>query len=135
MTKRYYYTDPIKAAYMAKEFDVKFEDVDGDKIICSNNIASALWQWVYEDSSKYYSGDAKKLDDGRIVELHKFYVAKESEDILQLKKDDYFISSEPYDGDDSVLQSDSPEYDSICCKQIIIRHNKQFFMPEVEYDK
>ncbi len=69
MSKRLFFTCPLKAAYMAKEFDVKFTDEDGDKIFVHNNIAQGIWMWRWHDEpSAYYGGFPKKLPSGKIVE-------------------------------------------------------------------
>jgi hypothetical protein len=130
MSKRYYYTCPIKALYMMKEFGVKFEckDANGD---------------VYDFQEWYLnSNNISELS----LELENFpiciYVKKESEhifkprnyDLAGFTRDDGISTIAQYDeakkafinGSFRILKKYNPK--------IIIRDNKQFFMPEVEND-
>ena len=120
MSKRYYYTCPIKALYMMKEFKVKydFENEEGlIRIIKTPEIRKDNF-------------------------MRKIYVGKESEHIFEPKKgdlagftrDDGISTVAQYDeakkafinGSFRILKKYNPE--------IIIRDNKHFFMPEVEND-
>jgi len=124
MSKKYYYTCPIKALYMMKEFGVKFEckDANGD---------------VYDFQEWYLnSNNISELS----LELENFpisiYVAKESEHIFEPKKGDEGRWLRPigahyanHNGEQWVSHGIEPNP-----PEIIIRDNKQFFMPEVEND-
>ena len=72
MTKRYYYTDPIKAAYMTKEFGVKFLNEDG-------------WECFYEDGNWWADEKIGGITKTHSVTDGKFYIAKESESIFKQK--------------------------------------------------
>lgn len=124
MTKRIYYTCPIKAIYMAKEFGVKFTN-DGQIIEEIENI----WQFGKKEG---YSN---------------FYVAKESESLFKLKEGD--LCKNIYDDDMGELcmieghglaipVADGNEGGwmvvDISEVEILKRNNEHFFMPEVEND-
>ena len=154
LPKRYYYTDLIKAVYMAKEFGVKFciyheeivipielemhkkEDTNG-MVGSSSRHNSLDISWL---TPVFGWSSLRGRDDIPFVEknwfdnrLHdKYYVAKESESIFDIRIDDYFISSDPMDGEGSVYQCDSPEHETLSCEQIIMRDRKHFMAPEVE---
>jgi hypothetical protein len=100
-----YYTCPIKSLYMMEEFGVKF--TNSHQIIESvENI------WKFGSKENYVN----------------FYVAKESEYIFEPKKGDY---AKVGNWGLWCLTEDiiKKEFDDIT---LIMRDNKQFFMPEVE---
>jgi hypothetical protein len=115
MSKRYYYTCPIKALYMMKEFGVEFDikginnfvaymknPVDGARI----NVATKS-QKIFKPRNYDLAGFTR--DDG-ISTIAQYDEAKKA-----------FIN-----GSFRILKKYNPE--------IIMRDNKQFFMPEVEND-
>ena len=141
-----FYTDPLAAAYMAREFGVKFTDADGDEIRCANNIAKGLWSWIYKGESKsdwiYYSGTPIKLPCGKITEDVKYYIHPDS-----------YYGFRPMPGDviyRTPRRSDKESHGLIVCKprscshwesrikenkddiKIFQRNNKTFFWPESE---
>jgi hypothetical protein len=106
---KYYYTCPIKALYMMKEFGVR---------ICKEN----------QDVSNWNLADLLCIDFGRI------YVAPESEHIFEPKKGDEGRWLRPigahyanHNGEQWVSAGIEPNP-----PEIIMRDNKQFFIPEVE---
>jgi hypothetical protein len=128
MSKKYYYTCPIKALYMMKEFGVKFEckDANGD---------------VYDFQEWYLnSNNISELS----LELENFpisiYVKKESEHIFDPKDDDlgigYHTDLWRFDKDRWIFRTDEEYRRGIILLKIRIiqRDNKQFFMPEVVND-
>ena len=109
MSKRYYYTCPIKALYMMREFEVEF-DIKG-----INNFVAYM---------------KNPVDGARIN------VATKSQKIFKPKKGDEGRWLRPigahyanYNGEQWVSAGIEPNP-----PEIIIRDNKQFFMPEVEND-
>lgn len=119
MTK-YYYDCPIQALYMKMNFDVQFESLDADK------------EHLYVDKHLFNDFSNMVCDIQDMLQgIKKIYVAKQSEDIF-----------EPREGDIGQVQNDNiifqfekwtEEYykKRDLCK-IIIRNNKQFFMPKQE---
>lgn len=124
MSKRYYYTCPIKSLYMMKEFRVKIEKFNLYDLFIDIETLSELGI-AYGHGKEY-----------------KIYVAKESEHIFEPKnydlagftRDDGISTVAQYDeakkafinGSFRILKKYNPK--------IIMRDNKQFFMPEVEND-
>lgn len=121
MTKRYYYTCPIQAAYMAKEFDVIFEvnlvDVSGIDYTQKGKLKlypskmrgdirdDAFVDNINKRSSKYNVYYAHEL-----FKFGTLYIAKESEGIFNTTKGNWHIlNGTPY-----------------------LKEYKQIFMPEVE---
>jgi hypothetical protein len=106
MSKRYYYTCSIKALYMMKEFEVKYDFENEESLIRI----------------------IKTPEIRRDNFMRKIYVAKESQKIFKFKKSDLvkygFGSVDFYN---QISQKNS-------VSEIIYRDNKQFFMPEVEND-
>jgi hypothetical protein len=148
MTKRYYYTCPIKALYMMKEFGVQFmtkhksnfngeyffrgfgnlwvTDVDIDSDCCSLRLIDLL---------HCKDEDATRFND-------EIYVVKESEHIFEPKEGDKGIERNLHSQDlcfygGKYWRYENEEMQKAPHQQrvdIIIRNNKQFFMPEVEND-
>jgi len=124
MSKNYYYTCPIKALYMMKEF----------KMFASDKNENLFLRYsLFEPDFKLF----------RILEeLDKIYVAKESEHIFEPKKHDLAGFTRD-DGISTIAQYDETKKAFINGSfrilkkynpKIIMRDNKQFFMPEVEND-
>lgn len=119
MTKRLYFTCPIKALYIMKEFGVKFE--------CKSEETAIIDEIEQEDATIYdfadWGVDAESIAD--LLESFKndypkkIYVAAESEHIFELKENDY--------GGDFGFTGMS--------HVILLRDNKQFFMPKVENER
>jgi hypothetical protein len=120
MSKRYYYNSPIKALYMMREFGVKYDFENEEGLI----------QIIKTPKIK------------RDNFMRKIYINKESEHIFEPKnydlagftRDDGISTVAQYDeakkafinGNFRILKKYNPK--------IIMRDNKQFFMPEVEND-
>jgi hypothetical protein len=114
MSKRYYYNSPIKALYMMKEFGVKYDFENEENLIRI----------------------IKTPEIRRDNFMRKIYVAKESEHIFEPKKRDEGRWARPvgahyanHNGEQWVSAGIEPNP-----PEIIMRDNKQFFMPEVEND-
>ncbi|MFT6332983.1 MAG: hypothetical protein ACJAW3_001333 [Lentimonas sp.] len=113
---RLYYTDPIKALWMAKEFGVRFffryEIGDTLAIRGEDNFLARI-----------------KNPDGE-----RFYVAKESESIFEPQNGDVGIKQESQDSFVRVGKHWTPKYVGLKDKyiNIIMRDNKQFFQPLTE---
>jgi hypothetical protein len=148
MTKRIYYTDPIKAAYMSKEFGVRFskENIIDDKTYIF---------WQINPMFTIFSNDTVTLE---LIDKHcvKLYVAKESEGIFNIKAGDFVTNSfkqgksrhchgfagHPNGLSDTSIAVTTPErhngktyfVENISELSIIMRDNKQFFMGEIEND-
>ena len=117
---RYYYNCPIKALYMAKEFGVKYDFENEEGLIRI----------------------IKTPEIRRDNFMRQIYVAKKSEhifkpinnDLTQFTRDDGISTIAQYDeakkafinGSFRILKKYNPK--------IIMRNEKQFFMPEVEND-
>jgi hypothetical protein len=134
---RYYYTCPIQALYMMKEFGVRFE-IEADK-------EAYEFFGIEKDFIPFTNlliGNLDSIGDLNL-NLGKIYVAKESEHIFKLKEGDIvsdgelfgkLCSKSPYEARSAFSIDD--EGGTRVCKdselEIIMRDNKQFFMPEVE---
>jgi hypothetical protein len=112
MSKRYYYTDAIVALYMMKEFEVKYDFENEEGLI------------------RIIKTPKIRRDNF----MRKIYVDKQSEHIFEPKKHDLGVNSNC---------SDSLYFDGVHWfigmrafgnADIIMRGQKQFFMPEVEND-
>jgi len=120
MSKGYYYTCPIKALYMMKEFGVKYDFENEEGLIRIIKIPE-----IRRDNF-----------------MRKIYVATKSQEIFKPRnydlsgftRDDGISTIGQYDeakkafinGNFRILKKYNPK--------IIMRDNKQFFMPEVEND-
>jgi hypothetical protein len=122
---RLFFTDPLKALYMMKEFGVKFYtkgflDVESD----------------FLEKELGFHLEIRTLYNKLCQVNLKIYVAKESEHIFEPKKGDegrwlrkigaHYAN---YNGEQWVSAGIEPNP-----PEIIMRDNKQFFMPEVEND-
>ena len=120
MTKRLYFTCPIKALYMMKEFGVGFILEDEEDLRNYLGVGMAQSDHGFDDKIKTKS---------------KFFVEKTSEHIFKLQKEDLLN----YKNCESILKwklqsqgKNSPKNYKIDAREflIIMRDNKQFFMPE-----
>lgn len=134
MSKRLYFNDPIKALYMMKEFDVKFETrITGLK-----------------GEKRYFRGSCKEdLISCLDIEFDKyFYVAKESESIFKPKKGDvvstigghyhdsytrYPVSEELKGYYTGIYEDGTPS--SYQGAIIVMRDSKHFFQPEIDFNQ
>jgi hypothetical protein len=112
MSKRYYYIDAIVALYMMKEFGVEYDFENEEGLIRI----------------------IKTPEIRRDNCMRKIYVDKESEHIFEPKKHDLginlvFSDSLYFDGLDWFIKNIKFKN-----ADIIMRGQKQFFMPEVEND-
>jgi hypothetical protein len=146
MSKKYYYTCPIKALYMMKEFGVEFETKHQSEFNGKHFFRGLGKLWV---DNIDISGDSIRIcsllyleNNDKTCVNNKFYVAEESEHIFEPKnydlakftRDDGISTIAQYDevkkafinGNFRILKKYNPK--------IIMRDNKQFFMPEVEND-
>jgi hypothetical protein len=123
MSKRYYYTDAIVALYMMKEFEVLFYLDDGE---------SSTHPFIRNDEDESEIADHELLE--RCEGYNKIYIEERSEHIFEPKKGDegrwlrkigaHYAN---YNGEQWVSAGIEPNP-----PKIIMRDNKQFFMPEVE---
>jgi hypothetical protein len=119
MSKKYYYTCPIKALYMMKEFGVKFSEAHG---------ANHADRYYQIDEAQLCDFITQAIEDFRGIE--QIYVAKESEHIFEPKKGDKDENGLFFDGKhwtDGISYAISSEQ-----SKTSFRFGKQFFMPEVE---
>jgi len=124
MSKRYYYTCPIKTAYMNHEFGVI--------TYVELSIESEIYKYFIKD----WNHRELKLDPKEKHYRDKYYVVKESEHIFEPKKGDEGRWLRPigahyanHNGEQWVSAGIEPNP-----PEIIMRNEKQFFMPEVEND-
>ena len=111
MTERLYFTCPIKALYMMKEFGVEFY-IEGKQLSSCNLSTGEVdknEKTIQIDFEEEYLDQIKNLES-------KIYVAAGSENIFKKTTSD-------------ICQ----RIGSGC--QIILREDKQFFMPEVENER
>ena len=121
--KRYYYTDPVKAAYMSKEFGVKYMEQIGAMV---RPLPEESYKWIQENPTVNWCS--------------KFYVAKESESIFDPHFIDRGINRDGvlfyYDCEgnwiDEYFFEPAIDYDKI---DIIMRDNKHFMAPKIEIIK
>jgi len=131
MSRRYYYDCPIKAAYMSHKFGV------------ITYVELSIESEIYDKCFiKDWNHKELKLDPKEKHYLDKYYVAEESQkifkprnyDLAGFTRDDGISTIAQYDeakkafinGNFRILKKYNPK--------IIMRDNKQFFMPEVEND-
>jgi hypothetical protein len=146
MTKRLYFTCPIKAMYMNHYFGVKFMPPANSNNCEVHELAQETIMYLREDCEDCMENWKKQLD-----EAGKFFVAPESEHIFEPKSGDL-------DADGFCFTSGMPitnqmtgkiDYHTDACwllqieefsrskekSKTICRDSKQFFMPEVENEK
>ena len=132
---RYYYTCPIKALYMIKEFGVKFIEEDEE------NLRSFLGDGLGDKSTGFRN---------KLKLKEKYFISEKSEHIFEIKEGDLdaegfsFTKGSPvlnhmtgkidYYTDSCWLLQVEEFYKSKEKSKTIFRNNKQFFMPEVEND-
>jgi len=128
MTKRLYFTCPIKSLYMMKEFGV---------IICKKN--QDVYNW--------------NLADLLCVNFGRIYVAPESEHIFEPQEGDIGLLTEKWSRGEEYYIVERKHWgnmnfkhnykwfkgkEEVCTTkkvEITMRDNKQFFMPEVENER
>ena len=131
MSKKYYYTDAIVALYMMKEFGVKFKQLLYPDIhSVERELLGVSFESVHEEILLQKSVNDKIKFENRLI------VAKESEHIFEPKKGDegrwlrkigaHYANHNGGQWVSAGIEPNPPE--------IIMRDNKQFFMPEVEND-
>jgi hypothetical protein len=129
--ERYYYTDAIVALYMMKEFEVLFYLDDGE---------SSTHPFIRNDEDEFEIADHELLE--MCEGYNKIYIEEDSEHIFEPRnydlagftRDDGISTIAQYDeakkafinGNFRILKKYNPK--------IIMRNEKQFFMPEVESD-
>ena len=126
--KRLYFTCPIKALYMMKEFRVKFILEDEEKLRSFLGVGLSEEKEIFEEKLRIKS---------------KYFIAKESERIFKPEEGDIGLLEEYYIVERK--HSGSMNFDhnykwfkgkeEVCTTnkvEITMRDNTQFFMPEVE---
>lgn len=133
MAKRYFYTDPLKAVWMSREFNIKFQE-----------LVSYMVDERFEDRFIDLYSD-KLLDNNFYPSMGRFYVHLDSEHLLEVQIGDIILTKdENYQFPNWVAEIDkgklyTKHYDcnkqwigGIHCKKIIQRNGKAFFTPESE---
>lgn len=125
MTKRLYYTDPIKVLYMMKEFGVEFETELGNK----------LWKKdLIQDAEDYIYLDPREHGKYFVMQISNDEFASKDNDLM-LSDDGESFFVEDVDREVGFTPDYEPVYDenpySVNCK-IIMRDNKHFFSGETE---
>jgi len=133
MTKLYY-TDPLKAAYMAREFGVKLANNNTDKPVGMSLFAH------HSTLDNYTGGSVSCLGiDADLYEGEEIYIHPDSNDIFEPQVGDlvlYCSTMRPriigkvtdggyYDTEGLPMERNKYQY-------IIRRQHKQFFMPRAE---
>jgi hypothetical protein len=144
MSKNYYYTCPIKALYMMKEFGVKFETKHQSKFNGKYFFRGLEKLWVdnidiSDDSIRICSLLYLENNDKTCVN-NKFYVPKELEHIFEPRnydlagftRDDGISTIAQYDEARKTFTNGSFRILKKYNPKIIMRNEKHFFMPEVE---
>lgn len=123
--KKLYYTDPLAAAYMAREFGVKLQGILNEKIV-------NIHQTNPDDAEFWTEGSEEVEPDGS--ESVNSYLGKQ----FYIHPDSYHIF-EPQVGD--LLQNEDGAFMQflgasgglkILYAKVIQRNNKPFFTPELE---
>jgi hypothetical protein len=127
--RKLYYTCPIKALYMMKEFGVKLKvrDVNG-------SIGQHFSEIIATEIVGFH------LHSNPEIFIPKFYIAPESEKIFEPQEDDiainpaafYHSSKVGIYRDDAQAFVQLGDFDYLENAQIIMRDNKCFFAPEIE---
>jgi len=151
MTKRLYFTCPIKSLYMMKEFGVEFECKSDEAVIINGVKRDDPILYDFAD----WGVDAEMISD--LLKLFKdnypkkIYVKKKSEHVFEPKEDDagFSINSESRYSSLVIgvfqktetwawynMKHDCQRWENSHKKdwKIIERDEKQFFTPEVEND-
>lgn len=129
---RYYYTCPIKAAYMAEYHGFDFEAIDYKTDISEPLSTKELLDFDYYLASQTYPKE------------NKIWLKKGSQYLIEPKKGDYILlpDIESFVVVDEVKKVfDNGNIETVSYqrpfekgKRIIMRDGKEFFMPEVEND-
>lgn len=133
MTKRYFYTDPLAAAWMAKHFGIAFETPDGRSLTCKDGklffpmphpgIEGAII-WVISEDEHYIHPDSLHLLEPKVGDLVQFIAY---DDTTQPHLQGYRTWWKPYLGDWAIPRDASDT-------RIIQRDGKAYHWPEVEND-
>ena len=109
--EKLYYTDPLAAAYMAREFGVNIIDADGDS--CNHESIDWAMFIAMDFDQLYIHPDSYHIFEPQVGDLvtHEYYCPECSESLTTW-------------GEAFSQQLDSGEY------KIIQRNNKPFFWPE-----
>lgn len=138
---KYYYTDPIKVLHMMKNFGAEFEIPNEDFDDQDDGFAEPYFDFrlLEIESPETINTLLDMLENGGRI-----YVKKESEFIFEPKKADFILlpDIESFVVIDEVKKVfDNGNIETVSYqrpfekgKQIIMRDNKHFFMPEVEND-
>ena len=147
---KYYYTCPIKALYMMKEFGVEFETYHQSKIDGRPFFFKKFNDmWVNNVNIDDGDGSVRLVDllyckdESKTRVNDKIYVSKESEHIFEPKEGDIGIERNLHSVDtcyfggkywayENEERRSTPHQQRV---KIILREGKQFFMPEVENDQ
>lgn len=124
-----YYTCPLQAAYMNKEFGVKYGIKHYGKIVwdCTGDIMSDDWHPIQEVDE--IIGDVRMHDE--------YYIHPDSMSVLEPQQGDVFCTIRPDAVSVEVVMSDirAEEFKHLIKTQgakIIQRDNKPFFWPKFE---
>jgi len=115
MTRRFFYTDPLAAAWMAKHFkmDIRIDDPDG-KVFLETTLIHGLREWR----------DAISASTG-----YKFYIHPDSLHLLDPRRDD-LVTADWYEG---TMLWEVDEVGDIDAGWVVLRRsNKPFHWPECE---
>lgn len=144
---RYYYTHPIKALYMMKEFEVEFECLSDETVIVDGIEQKDELFYDFAD----WGVDAEMISD--LLELFegypkRIYVKPKSEHIFEPKEGDLDADGFSFTKGMPVINhmTGKIDYYTDACwlikieefteskekSKTIFRNNKQFFMPEVK---
>lgn len=129
--KKLYYTDPLAAAYMAREFGVRFFDGTKDDELKAIRYDNCI-KWAY--SSGIFP-DGERVDSFSFYKGERFYIHPDSLSIFEPKVEDLMtegktIVEHVYKTIDKQVMSRGHLFYSPY--KIIQRNNKPFFMPEEE---
>ena len=118
MTKRLYYTCPIKALYMMKEFGVQFQNEEGDNIHTYEEFKRASEINVVEKSEEIF--EPRKYDIGLDKSSDEdFYLRKESKGVGRMINFWENVANTTVWGIDKDIN-------------IIRREDEHFLQPEIE---
>ncbi len=125
---RYYYTDPLKAAFMSREFGISFIDDDGWDYSRDYNKYGIL---NFIDCNCGVSQSELMKADKASPSREKFYVHHDCEELLEPRNGD--AVAHPTSGNFYLLRAggEDAEWANKLKVEIIRRDGKAFFMPEV----
>lgn len=135
MTKRMYFTDPVQALYMVREFGIKITQRDSDPGEPITTVDLSEKEMI--EDLEYWNP--------RYEKENRLYVTKESTNIFTAKEGDIltdgaeygeFCSSSPYDDMITFSTGDEGQCSTVRISKakIIMRDNKIFFDSEVQDD-